>query len=109
MSARPLILLPRRRIEQTTELTIAVALTRQHFLCTFIQDHLSIEITIIGLAHHYFLIYARSLLIRKAQIMMMSKRTLLRCVRCGLLGQIRTRMPTATTPSNILERALDVV
>ena len=58
MSAGPLGLRARRRIQQTTKLTISISPARQNFLGTLIQDHLSIEITIVGLSHHYLLIYA---------------------------------------------------
>ena len=40
---------------------------------------------------------------------MMIESALLRCVRCVLVGQVRARMSIASAPSNILERALDVV
>lgn len=73
LSTWPLSLRPLRRVEQTTKLAVSVGRARQYFLGTLIQDHLSIEITIVGLPHHYLLIYARSLLIWKAQVVMVVK------------------------------------
>jgi len=109
LSAGPLSLRPCRRIQQTAKLTISIGRTWQYFLGALIQDHLSIEITIVALAHHSLMVYARALLIGKVQIVMVIESVLLRCVRCCLISEVRDGVPTTTAASNILERSLYVV
>ena len=104
--ARPLILLPLRRIVQPTYFSIIATVVRAHdFFGTFVQHHLGIEITVVAGAHHRaLLVHALPHLVRHAEVVVVREPTLLRRVR----GDIRCHISVSAAP-NVFERALDMI